>query len=429
MSTHTANEGGRDKRLPDGAGAPPLGPDNATSGTVADGDAPNEAATSREHAASPTHPNQEASGADELDNLLRQAFSRERMPAGLAASTMQRIRTARLEAQSSPEASGAGRAASTPQGNSEQKATASHGLRNAQRASEAVRPASQVPEPHSPTRAPATTGLRAIDGGRTDQPVASKKAGRRGLSRRRFVTLMAACLAVGALTAGGAVAFADETARVEVGGAAAVTLGLNRWSSVVRATASDAALQDRLDTLRLTGLTCEDAVTRLASDIDFQRALLDEGSLVLAVTSDSDTQQSAVLDQCRRATQACGARAMCLASDDETMAKARSAGMGIARYEVYEDIVALDPDVTLEQCQNMSMWQLRDLLAAKQAESKGGASSASDASASSDTHGRGRAGGGHGNGAGMGRGRGGQGMGGHGMGMGMGMGWHDEESE
>lgn len=349
MSTHDSNTDAHDKRRLEDAGA------------------------SLPHDSSPD---------GDLDALLRQVFASERMPEGLAASTMNRIR--------------AERAARTA---------------------------------------------------RTDRAT----RGRRRMGRRQFVTLMAACLAAGALAASGAVAFAGETARVEVGAHVSVTLGLNRWSRVVRVAASDAALQNQLDSLDLIGLSCEDAVTRIASDSALQQDLADEGTLVIAVTSDSAFQQDAVLGQCQAATKACGARAACMAADEQTVAAARQAGMGVARYQVYEQIAELDPSVTLEQCQGMRMRQLRALLAEKQAEaaasnteapgSGGGnygtagsahndsstvnspasglASSAHDTSAGSGTRGHGMMGAGHGDmggGSGMGMGRGG----GHGMGSGMG---------
>jgi hypothetical protein len=278
----------------------------------------------------------------------------------------------------------------------------------------------------------------------TDQADQARRKPRKTMSRRHFVELMAACVAVAAVGVGagmGTRAYADETAQVVLGDTAYVELGLNRWDRVVRASSDDAEIQQSLDAMGLVGLSCSDALDRLTSNDALCSRLLEDQTLVVSVSSDTSSQQDEVLGQCRAATQALPCQTMCMAADDDLRAEARACGMGVGRYSVYQEISELDPTITVDECRDMSMRELRDLLASIEescqtadgagstdaecsasadscvssgtsaSSTSSAASSTTDAISPSERHG-------HGMGAGMGMGSGA----GSGMGNGMGAG-------
>lgn len=323
---------------------------------------------------------------DALDLLVKDAWDRERMPEGLAAATLDFIH------------------------------------RSAQERGEERRPALHLVD--GPGQTPPAASPSA-----PSSPSAPARRRRRRPPMRRIAQLLAACLVVGALAAG-SFALAAETAQVHVDGGGSIELGLNRWGRVVRAESSDPDLDGALDNLGVVGMSCADALEALSSDDEVNQSLSSDGeAVVLTVSCDDEGQLDATMIDCEGAAAGFGHGAMCMAADGETRAAAQESGMGLGRYSVYLEIQALDPNITLDDCRNLSMRELRDLLAEVQAEAEradGGsqdqsngtaASPASDATTSDEVasdggtssegqcqnggHGRGN---GHGKGMGGGRG-------------------------
>lgn len=352
-----------------------------------------------------------------LDALVRAALERERMPEGLAASTL-----AFVKAQAAEAAEGADPALDAVTGGAKgpMPETPAAGATTALKAGQ-TRP---VDGPASDASGDSGDRpcLRLVDGFSSDgtgsagvppsgphaSPAPRRKARRRP-PLRRFAQLLAACLVVGALAAG-TFAYAGETAQVQLDGGATVELGLNRWGRVVRADASDDGLDALVDGLGLVGRSCPDALEALAGSAEVQQALDgSDGAVTLVATCANAAQLDATLADCEQAAAGFGHGSCCMAADAETAAAASEAGMGVARYAVYLQIAALDPDVSLDECSGMSMRALRDLLADLEAQ----AGVDGDGAAADDGCGTGGCpGGGHG------RGRGG----GSGMGAGRGMG-------
>ena len=323
---------------------------------------------------------------DALDLLVKDAWDRERMPEGLAAATLDFIH------------------------------------RSAQERGEERRPALHLVD--GPAQTPPAASPSA-----PSSPSAPARRRRRRPPMRRIAQLLAACLVVGALAAG-SFALAAETAQVHVDGGGSIELGLNRWGRVVRAESSDPDLDGALDNLGVVGMSCADALEALSSDDEVNQSLSSDGeAVVLTVSCDDEGQLDATMVDCEGAAAGFGHGAMCMAADGETRAAAQESGMGLGRYSVCLEIQALDPNITLDDCRNLSMRELRDLLAEVQAEAEhadGGsqdqshgttASPASDATTSDEVasdggtssegqcqnggHGRGN---GHGKGMGGGRG-------------------------
>ena len=278
----------------------------------------------------------------DIERLLGQTLPRERMPEGLAAQTMDFIRQAR-QRQAEEQAD-------------EQSAEPSAAADNVipfERA-RADRPQTQVTQAQ-------TSQAQAM------QVHAGVTRRRRRLPRRRVVQLLAACLVAASLTVG-TLAVASETAQVEVGGTSSIELGLNRLGVVVRVDASDPDLDSQAESLGLVGKSCTEALEIISADADLQQTMADEGMLVINVSSSSDSQQQGVLSQCETASESFSCETTCMASRASLHDEAAANGMGAARYSVYLQIAQIDPSVTVEQCQDMSMRQLRDLLAQVQAQ-------------------------------------------------------------
>lgn len=208
------------------------------------------------------------------EQALNDLLSNEHMPEGLAQATMARIRAAR-EAEARPT-----------------KETA---------------PAHEA-EAHPPVH----QDWRVLDGASSSSPVRTATARKTPAhpTRRHFVQLMAACLAVGC--AGAATfAFAHETAQVELGEAARVQLGLNRWGTVVRVSCADANLQQAVQDLGLFGLPYEDALARLMEDEAVLSELSGAEGLLVVVESPNQSQEQDVLGGCRRVAEGASCKAMC----------------------------------------------------------------------------------------------------------------------
>lgn len=220
------------------------------------------------------------------EQALNELLSNELMPEGLAQATMARIRAAR-EAEARPT-----------------KETA---------------PVHEA-EAHSPVH----QDWRVLDGASSSSSARTttvRKTSARP-TRRHFVQLMAACLAVGC--AGAATfAFACETAQVGLGEAARVQLGLNRWGTVVRVSCADANLQQAVQDLGLFGLPYEDALARLMEDEAVLSELSGAEGLLVVVESPNQSQEQDVLSGCRRVAEGASCKAMCRSARQGT-----GAGMG-----------------------------------------------------------------------------------------------------
>ncbi len=225
----------------------------------------------------------------------------------------------------------------------------------------------------------------------------SQQAGRPKTKRRpRFAQLLAACLVAVALTAVG-VASATETGQMAIEGRASAELGVNCWGRVVRVWSGDADVETQLKNLNLIGLGCGEALSRIAEHDG--ELFSDTHGVALVASCDSASQRQTLLQDAEGASALFGEDTSCSSYDGATRREAQEAQMGLARYAVYQEITALDPSVTLEQCRDLSMRQLQDMLDALREGRDAEANSGLD-------HGRGQGGAGMGRGQGMGNGAG-----------------------
>lgn len=176
--------------------------------------------------------------------------------------------------------------------------------------------------------------------------------------------------------------------------------------------------------LNVKNMNYDDAVDALMANDTINDCLANGEELSIAVvqSDNGDTSQSdAVLNYVSNCTaEHKNAHCYALESDDSQMANAHDAGLSCGKYHAYQELLAYDPSITPEEVQQMTMREIRELLASYQ---NGGSDETSD-SAASNGYGSGQ---GQGNGQGQGAGNGyGQGQG-SGAGNGQGQGLHAEE--
>ena len=252
------------------------------------------------------------------EQALNELLSNERMPEGLAQATMARIRAAReAEARSvecaEPASANSGVAAIAASGTSMDKrpsdehADGDVRARITRLASDNACRAYTEPVHEAENCLLEQRDWRVLDGTSPSSPARKTPA---RPTRRHFVQLMAACLAVGC--AGAATfAFAHETARVELGETIRVQLGLNRWGTVVRVSCADANLQQAVQDLGLAGLPYEDALACLMEDEAVLSGLSGAEGLLVVVESPNQSQEQDVLSGCRRVAEGASCKAVC----------------------------------------------------------------------------------------------------------------------
>lgn len=209
-----------------------------------------------------------------------------------------------------------------------------------------------------------------------------KRPRARFVSLRRAVAAVAACLVLAVVGFGG-FAYAQPTTYVGIDVNPSIELGVNRFGIVVQAEAFNDDGRALLDAVSLTGRGYADALKLLTESDAFSPYAQADSYVEISVTSGDDRQAENIRQQSDACLSSLPCRGSCHAVDEDTREAASSAGMGAGRYRAALELMELDPSVTLEECQGLSMHELRDRIAELSPEG------------SSDEHGHGH-GGGHG---------------------------------
>lgn len=227
-----------------------------------------------------------------------------------------------------------------------------------------------------------------------------------------------ACLAVVAVGGTGYWAYFSPTCAISIDINPSVELAVNRFDKVISVDGVGEDGDALAETLDVRFLDYADALDCLLENQTVEDYLAQDEVLSIAVAGDNQGQADAILAQAQTCT-AGTKNVYCRAASAEEIEQAHEAGLSFGKYQAFLQLQALDPSVTPEDVQGLTMRQIRDQIDAL----SGNPQSTGHGAGQGNGYGMGQ---GNGNGQGTGQGNGpgsGQGAGqGNGNGQGMGLG-------
>ena len=260
-------------------------------------------------------------------------------------------------------------------------------------------------------------------------------------TRPRTAHRMAAAFACFALVVAGGTgwwAYFSPTCAISIDINPSVELGVNRFDRVVSVEGYGEDGEALAVALDLRFMRYTDALDALLADPTVEGYLAQDEVLSIAVAGDNEAQAGAILAQAESC--AAGTRNVyCHAADSAEMEHAHEAGLSFGKYQAFAVLQSLDPSVTADDAQGMTMREIHDLIAALDPEAAltlyggghGHGSGAGQGNSAGNGQGDGAGSGaatgtGSGQGGGAGAGNGAGGGNGSGTGAGSGHGHHSE---
>ncbi len=200
---------------------------------------------------------------------------------------------------------------------------------------------------------------------------------------RRRVFAIAACLVLVVLSLGGYRVYVTPTAYIDVDVNPSIELSVNRLDRVLGVETLNDDGELLLESVDLRHLQAEDALSRLVASDAFAQYASGDSYLFISVVSDDEAQAQKLEAAGASVLKSCRCDGVCFRIDESTWREAQDAGVGVGRYQAARELMELDPTITLEECSDMTMRELRDRI-----EDLGG--SVSSSSYRSDAQGRGR---------------------------------------
>lgn len=186
---------------------------------------------------------------------------------------------------------------------------------------------------------------------------------RPAVRRRRLAPLLACLALVVALLGGGGWLWFTPTASVSVDINPSLELRLNRFSRVVAVEGANADGQALAQELDLRFLDCAAALEAILASDTVSALLAQDSTLTIAVSGQDEAQCQDLLTQAQHCT-AGQENAHCFSASSQEHDEAHQDGLTLGKYRAYLALHDLDPTVTPEEVQNLTMAEIRDRIQA-----------------------------------------------------------------
>lgn len=201
---------------------------------------------------------------------------------------------------------------------------------------------------------------------RTREFLAQKTAGYAmpAATRRRPPRILSACAACACLLLmllGGRWLYFTPTSVISIDINPSLELNVNRFDRIISVTAFNADGRELADSLDLKYRKYEDAVEYLLENRDIAGLLSGNEVLVITVTGTNEVQSAKIFSDLETCTSGHD-NVHCYTSSHEDSAAAHASGLSCGKYRAFLQLQALDPDITPEEVQNMTMREIQDLI-------------------------------------------------------------------
>ena len=140
-----------------------------------------------------------------------------------------------------------------------------------------------------------------------------------------------------------------------------IELDVNRFDRVVSVEGWNDDGEELASSLDVWNLEYTEAVNRVLENEEVDAILANDGILVVAVAGENEAQTEQILTGVQSCT--VGEKdAYCYSANREEVEAAHELGISFGKYRAYLELQELDPSITAEEVQNMSMREIRDLI-------------------------------------------------------------------
>ena len=155
--------------------------------------------------------------------------------------------------------------------------------------------------------------------------------------------------------------FFTPTAFISVDVNPSLELGINRFDRIVSVIGYNEDGRALVQDLHIKYMDYTDALETLMEDQNMEVYLADNADVVLTVAGDNAAKSSEILDN----VESCMSQhqnVYCHSGNSEEVHHAHDAGLSFGKYQAWQVLQDLNPDITLEKVQDMTMSEIRDLI-------------------------------------------------------------------
>ena len=135
--------------------------------------------------------------------------------------------------------------------------------------------------------------------------------------------------------------------------------------------------QELAASLDIKYLDCAEAVNRILTNENVSELLSNDEVMTICVVGSDDKQSDRVLSEIESCT-AGEANTYCYYANSDEVSEAHNIGLSYGKYRAYLELLSLDPTITVQEVQDMTMRQIRELIDSLSDDSSSAADSEDD---------------------------------------------------